>query len=569
MLRGRNQLRSGARLSERMFRIGVLLLVACTAFAQRTGPSGPAAVSKLGSVRGVVTGSSDEPLRKAEVTLRSMGGRGIVGRSPMPGGGGGGVWMATTDASGTFAFDNVPPGTYNLSVQRNGYVRHEYGSRPGSRGSAGITVSDGQQLSGVSVKMVPHGVIAGRVLDEDGDPVLQASVQVLRERWIANRRQMTPMAADSTNDLGEYRLAGLMPGRYHLMVSFNRPEPQGRPRPEGAISDLSYAPIYYPGVSELSQATSVQVTPGQEMRGVDFQLRKAPTFRIRGRVVDESGKPATSTGVMAIPADGAAFGMRGMGMIRNSEGQFEIAGLVPGTYNLVANRMSRDRARTTARQTVQVGNRDLDGVVLQMQPTFEISGTVRVPEGLGVSGARVMAESLDPGVPFQPTVGGVVEPGGTWKLQGVAPGRYRLYMTPVPQGSYLKAVMVQGQDITAGADISAAATGIELLLGSKAPEVTGSVIGAEKEPVSGATVVLVPESGRREHYWLFRTGTTIDNGAFALRGIVPGSYTAYAFRETEDGAWYNSEFLKAAEGRGVALKLAEGSTETVQITVAQ
>jgi protocatechuate 3,4-dioxygenase beta subunit len=580
MQRGRNQLRTRNRLPLRMLRVCLMFLLISAAFAQRSGQSAPAPASgKLGSVRGVVVGAADEPLRKADVTLRSLsrgggfggGGGPMRGGPPMggPGGEGGGLWMANTDASGAFAFENVPPGQYSLSVQRNGYVRHEYGSRPGSRGGASITVSDGQKLTGVSVKMVPHGVIAGRVLDEDGDPVMHASVQVMRERWIGNRRQMAPLNADSTNDLGEYRLAGLMPGRYHLMVAYNRPEPPNRPRAEGAVADMTYASLYYPGVAELSQAATVQVTPGQELRGIDFQLRKTPTFRVRGRVLDESGKPASGAGVMAMPAEGGFVAMRGMGMMRNKEGSFEIAGLPPGSYVLIANRMGREQSRTTARTTVQVGNRDLDGVVLQMQSTFEIAGTVRAPEGTAIAGARVMAESLERSGPFQGMIGGAVEPGGTWKLAGVAAGKYRIYMTPAPQGTYLKSVMVQGQDITAGADISASANGIEIQLAAKAPEVTGSVIGAEKEPVTGATVVLVPESGRRDQYWLFRTASSGENGAFTLRGIVPGNYTAYAFREAEDGIWYSPEFMKTAEGKGVSLKLAEGAAETVQITAAQ
>ena len=278
MQRGRNLLQTPARLSGRMLRILLIFLAVCTVFAQTAPPRGNAAAgAKPGSVRGTVVGASDEPLRKAEVTLRSMGGGGGGfgggGRSPMPvGGREGGVWMATTDASGTFAFDNIPPGQYSVMVQRTGYVRQEFGSR--SRTSNAITLREGQQYSGMTVKLVPHGVIAGRVLDEDGDPVMHASVQILRERWVGTRRQMTPQNGDATNDLGEYRLAGLMPGRYYLMVAFNRPEPSNRPRPDGAAADLSYASVYYPGVTEIAQATPIQVTPGQEMRGVDLQLRK-------------------------------------------------------------------------------------------------------------------------------------------------------------------------------------------------------------------------------------------------------------------------------------------------------
>ena len=98
---------------------------------------------------------------------------------------------------------------------------------------------------------------------------------------------------------------------------------------------------------------------------------------------------------------------------------------------------------------------------------------------------------------------------------------------------------------------------------------TGTVTGSEKEPLSGATVLLVPESSRRNQFWLFRTATTDQNGAFSIKGIVPGSYTVHAFREIEDGSWYSPELLKSIDGKGASVKLTEGSAETVQIAAAQ
>ena len=91
--------------------------------------------------------------------------------------------------------------------------------------------------------------------------------------------------------------------------------------------------------------------------------------------------------------------------------------------------MGREETRTTGRLSIQVGNRDLDGLVLQLQRTFEITGTVKVPEGSSLAGARVMAESMETGLPFQPTLGGAVDPAGAWKIPGVSPGKYRIYLS--------------------------------------------------------------------------------------------------------------------------------------------
>ena len=83
-------------------------------------------------------------------------------------------------------------------------------------------------------------------------------------------------------------IAGLMPGRYFLMVNYNRPEPGLlQPRAPGAEADQSYGSLFYPGVSELGQSTPVAVEAGQELRGMDFRMRRVSTFRIRGKVIDE------------------------------------------------------------------------------------------------------------------------------------------------------------------------------------------------------------------------------------------------------------------------------------------
>jgi hypothetical protein len=557
-----------------MIRFSCLLLLASLLEAQTGAPSVAAEPARKGSIRGSVISTTGEPLRKAQVMLRGTGQqRGSSGtggsRMPLPGlAGQPSTWAQTTDTSGAFTFDDLPAGTYSLTVQKNGYVRADHAARGNSRSSASsITLGPGQAIGGISVKLTPHGVITGKVTDEDGDPVASASVQVMRERWIQGKKQVVPMNADSTNDLGEYRIAGLMPGRYQLMVNYSRSAHFTRPRPADAQSDLGYAAMYYPGTFEFSQATPISVGPGQELRGIDFQLRKVPTYRVRGKVIDVSGAPAQQVGVVALPAEGGMFGgVRGTGRVRN--GTFEITGLLPGSYTLMANGGGRGRSRVFARQVVQVGSRDMDGLVLALQPTFEITGTVRVPEGVTLGQTRVFLDPMETGMPFGGGGSGVVN-GNAWKIENAGPGRFRFFLSPLPDGTYIKTVTVQGQDISAGAMINAAASGVEITLGAGAPEVIGTAVNKDKEPATGSTVVLVPELGRQEQFWLFRSAPVDQNGAFALKNIAPGQYTAYAFADVEDGAWHSPDFLRQHEGKGVKVKLEENAKETVALVVTQ
>jgi hypothetical protein len=60
------------------------------------------------------------------------------------------------------------------------------------------------------------GIISGRVLDEDGEPLPWAQVSALREVYFRGKRKLSLEALVPTNDLGEYRLFGLKPGRYFV-----------------------------------------------------------------------------------------------------------------------------------------------------------------------------------------------------------------------------------------------------------------------------------------------------------------------------------------------------------------
>jgi hypothetical protein len=261
-------------------------------------------------------------------------------------------------------------------------------------------------------------------------------------------------------------------------------------------------------------------------------------------------------------------------MVRGGDGRFEISGLVPGSYTLVVNRGGRDDTRQSGRLAVTLGNRDLENLVIQMQRPFEIAGTVRVdgadgqtvPEGA----MRVTLDPMESGLMFASGGGnGQVQADGSWSLGGVSAGKYRVTLPSVPAGFYLKAVRVGGQDITAGAQISAAATGVEIVLGAKAPEVSGTVIGADKQPVTSGTAFLVPDASRRDRPASYKFAVLAEGGTFRFTGVPPGDYTIYALTEVDEGAWFDPDFLRTLEGKGTAVRLTEGQTETVQVPLAQ
>ena len=84
-------------------------------------------------------------------------------------------------------------------------------------------------------------------------------------------------------------------------------------------------------------------------------------------------------------------------------------------------------------------------------------------------------------------------------------------------------------------------------------------------PVANATVVAVPEEKYRKVPNRFATGSTDQHGRYMIRGLAPGSYTLYAWQDVEERIWHDPDFLKSQEANGAAVKVEEGSHQTVEL----
>jgi hypothetical protein len=119
-----------------------------------------------------------------------------------------------TDSEGHFQIDRMPPGDYRVTLEHNGFVSTNRRSHTYS--SASLSVAPGQNATGLLFRMLPAGVIQGRILDEDGDPVPDMSVLAVSAAGSGQ-----PMNA-TTNDLGDYRIAGLAGGGYFVVAETER-----------------------------------------------------------------------------------------------------------------------------------------------------------------------------------------------------------------------------------------------------------------------------------------------------------------------------------------------------------
>lgn len=300
----------------------------------------------------------------------------------------------TADEGGKFAFRDLAPGQYRLTVTRDGYVASEYGQRSPSGSGVPITLNAQQQFKDARVAMVQAGTISGRILTRYGEPAGNANVQALRYTYQDGRRSLTLFQTIRTNDLGEFRLFWMPPGQYIIsaqgtdslsvnpgetfMVQAPRgaggpgplaglgaqlgvggvtqimvtggPGPGGAgpfagggappppPPPPPAVDDANMAlPVYYPGTTDVTAAIPVDLRSAGNLGGINMTLVEVKPLRIRGQVLN-GGRPASGAQVSILQRNsaGGSLSMRSA-PVNSDTGTFEFRNVAPGAYELIAS----------------------------------------------------------------------------------------------------------------------------------------------------------------------------------------------------------------------------------------
>jgi hypothetical protein len=538
--------------------------------------SGDASAATRATVAGIVTKEpGSEPVKKALVEL--------IADSQSEGGN----YTAVTGADGNFRIENIVPGRYHLSVERNGYQEIDKHHRR-SEGRV-LMIGAGQDLKDVSVHLQAASVVAGRVTDEDGDPLPEAQVAVLRQTFVAGRSHWEQVSAERTNDLGEYRIAGLSAGNYFVSVT---PPPdfkslieatsnggllRGAGAPAEKPATVAYQTMYYPGTRDRGQAAAIQLHAGDDFP-VNFSLMPSASLTIRGSVVN---LPAgTSASILLQSKD---FSLVLSGAQTRKDGSFEIRDVSPGTYTILAT-VDNAASPMMARQTLQVSASSIEGLRLAPQTGGSIRGHLRMEAG---SGNPVNARSdpsqifllLRPGDGDDDALGTFslgdgfstlahVYGDGSFEWKNVPAGRYSIQISDASAMPdwFLKSAVAAGRDVSdSGLTMNGSSVVLDLVASANGATVEGMATDAKDKPVADVVIVAVPEARLRSRSDRYRKAVTDQSGHFMLRGLPPGDYTLFAWESVEDEVYYNPEFLKGYEGEGKALHANDGERTSVHL----
>ncbi|HVO62832.1 MAG TPA: carboxypeptidase regulatory-like domain-containing protein [Terriglobales bacterium] len=481
------------------------------------------------------------------------------------------VYAASSDSDGRFILKDVPAGRYNFFVARTGYVDQRYKADGASRGAV-LALQSGQRVEDVLFRMVLAAVITGRINDEDGEPMANMQVVALQRPeedeaednpWM-RKGELTPVGAAQTDDRGQFRIFGLKPAEYYVRsIDEFMPPNIAAPVGENWIARESlgsqYAPVYYPGVTQVGQAQAVPVTAGEEAQ-VDFIMRRAKLVEVSGHVIGVDGKSCTDCYISLDEQESSGYGI---GHETDTDGNFKIRGVAPGTYTLFAeSQSSLDGQNYHARQKLEVGSDNIDSVTLALGRGTKISGRIASAGTRTVNFERMFLYLASADGDEQP--GGWTRPkkDGSFSFVDVPDGSYTLEVSNRDPDWYVKSAGAGAQDIlNDGLQVEKGQPGgsIAVVISNVGAQLDGSVTQDDK-PQPAVRVRLTPEPETAYNRDRVKITNTDQSGRFSFTGIAPGRYRVVAKMVSGEG-------VKPAVSNPREVNLAERDHKTMELAI--
>lgn len=494
----------------------------------------------------VVSKTDGHPLARARIVIRDA-------KNPKN------FQFVITTEDGKFQFSGLPVGKYSLAGAKRGFIFATYDQH--DQFSTAIVTGAGLDTENVLLKLAPNAVITGKVLDEAGEPVRHAMVDLYYDDHQTGVDQIYVSRSAQTDDLGTYELTPLMPGTYFLSA-YAKPwyavHPHSEPTSSKAEGDAAPAPVidrsldvaypttYYPDVTEADSATPIPIRGGERLE-VDIHLNPVPALRLIFHVPGDGTNGYTFPQLEQAAFD-ASTNVQISGGRMLSPGVFEVTGVPAGRYNI------RTRG---AGPGMQMNDVDLsqDGAEIDasagealssVKVSVEVPGEDPLPPRLAVglrAGRRVIAG-------WEP-----VDSKGEAELKQVPAGRYEVVVIGGNKPYWVVHISAERAEVS-GRTVTvapAASPSVSLTLVAGTVQIQGTAKRAGKA-FSGAMVVLVPKDPEG-HSDLFRRDQSDLDGTFSLNGVIPGSYTILAIENGWDLDWSRPGVIAAYTQQGKTIEV--------------
>jgi hypothetical protein len=543
----------------------IALTFAPSALAQPARDRPAAIASGTAVIRGrVIEAATGKGLSRVQVRATTN----LTGPPPDPY-----PWLAMTDADGRYEIKGLPAGTYAVVATKTNYVRNAWGEAriegPGKR----IPIADGQVLEKIDMQLTRTGVVTGKIVDEFGDPVTDVTVTAMRYQYVQGSRRLMPSGrGGGTNDIGEYRVYGLTPGQYFISATLRNFSGMNNETTDRS----AYAPTFYPGTGNVSEAQRLTIVPGQTIAGTNLTLLPIQAARVTGIALDADGKPMANSMVSVSPRTGTMMYANGGAAVMPT-GKFTLT-LPPGEYTF---RVFGPGGADGAAADVTVNGADIDGVQLIAMKAATIRGRMAFTDS-ATGAATPKPTAFDMGAWREWTMGqpvrhqAKIKDDGTFEIT-LPPGHVLLRGVPTGQPSgpnappawRLNRVILNDIDVAdSGIDVAGNATieNVVVEWTNHSNEVTGKVTDADGKVVRDCTVIVFAQDPvhwtvQTRHLSATRPGL---DDLYHVR-MLAGDYFIVAMSDVENSAWTDPDFLSQARERAVKFTIADGETKTIDL----
>jgi len=546
--------------------------------------------------------------------------------------------QALTDDTGRYSLADLQAGRYLVTASKAGWVTTYYGSpRPGRPPGSRVAVTDGARLT-LDIPIVRGGVIAGRIVDEAGSPMTRVWPWLLEERVVGNRRviaratfQATGSFERSTDDRGEFRLFGLPPGTYYLVVTpsiatgarlttdsevrwaAQPPAEAGAAPAPGAVA--GYAPFFLPGTTDPAAAQPIVVGPGDVREGLMIRVGYVGVARVTGRVARSAGEGLGASSIEMLPRESRAMleGSRRSAPL-SKDGQFTFQNVTPGTYTIRVRAASAAATGTPAQappaagvpsrpgtgpsfdlwgQTeVTVAGQDVENVAIDLLPAASLTGrlvfapgTAKPPADLTqvrlqfIATEALAAAAVAAGSVTSPATA-TMEADGTFRVGGLAPDRYTVAAQwPGMRtgdgltGWWIGNVRVGDRDLgDAPIDVAANATvpDVTITFSDRIGAIEGALTDASNRPAPEYFVLAFPVERSSWATTLRKILSPVKpgtDGRFRIPGVLPGDYYLAVVTAIGQEEHADPAFLEAILPGAIKLSVAAGETRRQDLRI--
>ncbi|MGH9347707.1 MAG: MSCRAMM family protein [Vicinamibacterales bacterium] len=521
----------------------------------------PEAYGGRAGVQGRILSDTGEPLGGATVRLRRPGAV---------------AHQATADADGGFAIGGVPAGPFKLQGTKAGYVTLEYGQKRANETGKTLHLGPNETIRGLTLVLPRGSVIAGTVADEHGEPIEGAIVRALQLRHAAGRTvalQVPGVRERRTDDRGQFRLFGLLPGGY--LVSALVDAAVSTP---GLHGGRGYAPSFYPGTTDVRDAWRVRLDVSLDEFGANIVLAPAPAVRIVGFAFGGDGRALKGTVLLATSHRSRAVTLEPRTAPLAPDGSFLLTNVPPGDYVIQALGARGDgNVPELATELLTIAETDPPSVTLTTSPGATLEGRVVVEGRTSRERAEYALMPFPADFDSAPLIGrGAtvdVDRFGWFKASGLR-GPTRFVLTGAPAGWYLESAIIGGREaIDAPFDFGSryAHYGARIVIATTGATISGSVTGDGSTPLSDYTVAVFHTDRSKwfAHSRFLAFARPSHDDTFVVAGLPPAEYFLAAVERLDatagGGEWQDPAVLDTLAGDATRVTVRDGDALTLTL----